>query len=112
MTIEAGARAGLIAPDQKTFNYLKGKPKSPKEDNWNKALAFWKTLYSDVNSKFDKEININANDIEPLVTWGTSPQDVASVTGNVPDPEKENDEESRQRKMYKREKKKGAQKKE
>jgi 3-isopropylmalate/(R)-2-methylmalate dehydratase large subunit len=93
MTIEAGARAGLIAPDQKTFDYLKGKPKSPKEDNWNKALAFWKTLHSDVDSKFDKEININASDIEPLVTWGTSPQDVASVTGNVPDPEKENDEE-------------------
>ena len=93
MTIEAGARAGLIAPDQKTFDYLKGKPKSPKGDNWNKALTFWKTLNSDEDSKFDKEININASDIEPLVTWGTSPQDVASVTGNIPDPEKENDEE-------------------
>ena len=93
MTIEAGARAGLIAPDQKTFDYLKGKPKSPKGDNWNKALAFWKTLYSDKDSKFDKEININASDIEPLVTWGTSPQDVASITGNVPDPEKEKDED-------------------
>ena len=93
MTIEAGARAGLMAPDQKTFDYLKGKPKSPKGDNWNKALAFWKTLHSDEDSKFDKEININAEDIEPLVTWGTSPQDVVSVTGNIPDPEKENDEE-------------------
>ena len=93
MTIEAGAKAGLIAPDQKTFDYLKGKPKSPKEDNWSKALTFWKTLYSDVDSKFDKEINIKASDIEPLVTWGTSPQDVASITGNVPDPEKEHDEE-------------------
>ena len=93
MTIEAGARAGLIAPDQKTFDYLKEKPKSPKGENWNKALTFWKTLYSDGDSKFDKEININASDIEPLVTWGTSPQDVVSVTGNIPDPEKENDEE-------------------
>jgi 3-isopropylmalate/(R)-2-methylmalate dehydratase large subunit len=93
MTIEAGAKAGLIAPDQKTFDYLKGKPKSPKGDNWNKALIFWKTLYSDRDSKFNKEISINANDIEPLVTWGTSPQDVASVTGNVPDPEEEKDEE-------------------
>jgi 3-isopropylmalate/(R)-2-methylmalate dehydratase large subunit len=93
MTIEAGARAGLIAPDQKTFDYLKGRPKSPKGDNWGKALTFWKTLYSEKNSKFDKEINIIANDIEPLVTWGTSPQDVVSVTGNVPDPEKEKDEE-------------------
>jgi 3-isopropylmalate/(R)-2-methylmalate dehydratase large subunit len=93
MTIEAGARAGIIQPDQKTFDYLKGKPKSPKGENWDSALKFWKTLYSDKDSKFDKEININGNDIEPLVTWGTSPQDVASVIGNVPDPEKENDEE-------------------
>ena len=93
MTIEAGARAGLVAPDQKTFDYLKGKPKSPKGENWDKALGFWKTLYSDKDCKFDKEVNINGSDIEPLVTWGTSPQDVVSVTGNVPDPEKENDKE-------------------
>ena len=93
MTIEGGARAGLIAPDQKTFDYLKGKPKSPKEENWDKALTFWKTLYSDRACKFDKEININANEIEPLVTWGTSPQDVIPITGNVPDPEKEKDED-------------------
>jgi 3-isopropylmalate/(R)-2-methylmalate dehydratase large subunit len=93
MTIEAGARAGLVAPDQKTFDYLKGKPKSPKGENWDKALGFWKTLYSDKDCKFDKEVNINGNDIEPLVTWGTSPQDVVSVTGNVPDPEKENDKD-------------------
>ena len=93
MTIEGGARAGLIAPDQKTFDYLKGKPKSPKEANWDKALVFWRTLYSDTDCKFDKEININANEIEPLVTWGTSPQDVVPVTGNVPDPEKEKDED-------------------
>jgi len=93
MTIEAGARAGLIAPDQKTFDYLKGKPKSPTGDNWEKALAFWKKLFSDKDAKFDKEVNINGSDIEPLVTWGTSPQDVASVTSNVPDPEREKDEE-------------------
>ena len=93
MTIEAGARAGLVAPDQKTFDYLKGKPKSPKGENWDKALGFWKTLYSDKDCKFAKEVNINGSDIEPLVTWGTSPQDVVSVTGNVPDPEKENDKD-------------------
>ena len=93
MTIEGGARAGLIAPDQKTFDYLKGKPKSPRDEDWDKALAFWKTLYSDKDCKFDKEIDINANEIEPLVTWGTSPQDVVSVTGNVPDPEKEKDKD-------------------
>ena len=95
MTIEAGARAGLIAPDQKTFDYLKGKPKSPKDKNWDKALVFWKTLNSDKDAKFDKEVNINADEIEPLVTWGTSPQDVASITSNVPDPEKEKDEEKK-----------------
>jgi len=99
MTIEAGARAGLIEPDQKTFDYLKGKPKSPKGEKWDKALTFWKTLYSDKDSKFDKEININGSDIDPLVTWGTSPQDVASVVGNVPDPEKETDKE-RKAAMY------------
>ncbi len=93
MTIEAGARAGLIAPDQKTFDYLKGKPKSPKNDKWDKALAFWKTLYSDKDATFEKEVNINGSEIEPLVTWGTSPQDVVSVTGNVPDPENEKDNE-------------------
>ena len=93
MTIEAGARAGLIAPDIKTFEYFKNKPMSPKNDNWDKALNYWKTLYSDKGCKFDKEININANEIEPLVTWGTSPQDVSPVTGTVPDPEKETDEE-------------------
>ena len=89
MTIEAGARAGLIAPDEKTFNYFKDKPMSPKGENWNKALAYWKNLYSDKNCKFDKEININGDEIEPLVTWGTSPQDVSPVTGVVPDPNKE-----------------------
>ncbi len=93
MTIEAGARAGLIAPDEKTFYYLKNKSMSPKGENWLKAVKFWKTLYSDKECKFDKEINIDGKDIEPLVTWGTSPQDVSPVTGVVPDPEKEKNED-------------------
>jgi len=93
MTIEAGARAGLIAPDEKTFDYLKNKSMSPKGENWLKAIKFWKTLYSDKECKFDKEINIDGKDIEPLVTWGTSPQDVSPVTGIVPDPEKEKNED-------------------
>jgi len=93
MTIEAGARAGLIAPDEKTFEYLKNKSMSPKGEHWLKAVKFWKTLYSDKECKFDKEINIDGKDIEPLVTWGTSPQDVSPVTGVVPDPEKEKNED-------------------
>ena len=93
MTIEAGARAGLIAPDKKTFEYLRGKNMSPKGLNWDKALDYWKTLYSDKNCKFDKEVDINAKEIEPLVTWGTSPQDVSPVTGTVPDPNKEINED-------------------
>ena len=91
MTIEAGARAGLIAPDEKTFEYFKEKPMSPKGKNWDKALSFWKKLYSDDGCKFDKEIKIEGKDIEPLVTWGTSPQDVSPITGTVPDPENETD---------------------
>ena len=93
MTIEAGARAGLIAPDAKTFSYLKGKTMSPKGENWEKAVQFWKSLYSDKDCKFDKEINIEGENIEPLVTWGTSPQDVSPVTGVVPDPENEKNED-------------------
>ena len=93
MTIEAGARAGLIAPDNKTFEYLEGKTMSPKGKNWDNAVKFWKTLYSDKNCKFDKEINIDGKQIEPLVTWGTSPQDVSPVTGVVPDPNKETNED-------------------
>ena len=93
MTIEAGARAGLISPDEKTFKYLKGKTMSPKGENWNKALKYWESLYSDKDCKFDKEINIEGKEIEPLVTWGTSPQDVSPVTGIVPDPNEETDED-------------------
>ena len=96
ITIEAGARAGLIAPDEKTFNYLKNRPMSPKEKNWNLAITNWKNLKSDENCKFDKEVLIKAEEIEPLVTWGTSPQDVSPITGQVPDPDKIKDKEKRE----------------
>jgi len=91
MTIEGGARAGLIQPDQKIFDYLKGRPMSPKNENWEKALEYWKTLKTDSDAKFDKEVNLNAEDIVPMVTWGTSPQDVARIDGKVPNPKNESD---------------------
>ena len=92
MSIEAGARAGLIAPDLKTIKYLEGKPMSPKK-HWNQAIEYWSKLKSDKNAKFDKEVEIDGNEISPMVTWGTSPQDVVSIDGNVPDPENEKDED-------------------
>jgi len=92
MSIEAGARAGLIAPDDKTIQYLKDKPMSPKKTNWDKAVEYWSKLKSDTEAKFDHEVEIKGNNISPMVTWGTSPQDVVSVTGSIPDPEKEKDE--------------------
>ena len=95
MTIEAGARAGLIRPDEKTFQYLKDKPMSPKGDRWEKAIQYWSNLKSDSAAKFDKEVVIQGNDISPMVTWGTSPQDVVSVTGRIPDPENEKDEDKK-----------------
>ena len=95
MTIEGGARAGLIEPDDKTFKYLENKPMSPKKDNWKKALDYWNGLKSDNDCKFDREIIINANDVVPQVTWGTSPQDVVPVNGSVPDPKKEKDKDRR-----------------
>jgi len=91
MTIEGGARAGLIQPDQKIFDYLKGRPMSPKNENWDKALEYWKTLKTDTEAEFDKEINLTAEDIVPMVTWGTSPQDVAPIDGKVPNPKNETD---------------------
>jgi 3-isopropylmalate/(R)-2-methylmalate dehydratase large subunit len=95
MTIEGGARAGLIEPDEKIFSYLKDKPKSPHGEDWKKALNHYEKLQSDTNCKFDKEISIEGNDISPMVTWGTSPQDVVSIEGNIPDPKKENDKDKR-----------------
>ena len=91
MSIEAGARAGLIAPDQTTFDYIKGRPYAPKGENWDKAVEFWKSLPSDEHANYDKEININAEEITPQITWGTSPQDVAPINGKVPNPEKIDD---------------------
>jgi len=93
MTIEGGARAGLIEPDKKTFEYLKGKPMSPKHNNWNKALEHWSNLKSDDDCKFDKEVVIKGEDIVPQVTWGTSPQDVVPVNGFVPNPDQEKDKD-------------------
>ena len=95
MTIEGGARAGLIAPDEKIFNYLKGKPMSPKGDNWDKALNYWNTLKTDADASFDQELNLNANEILPMITWGTSPQDVITIDDKVPNPQSESDEDKK-----------------
>jgi 3-isopropylmalate/(R)-2-methylmalate dehydratase large subunit len=86
MSIEAGARAGLIAPDEKTFDYLKGRPLAPKGDAWEKAVTYWRTLPTDVGATFDVEVKLNAAEIAPQVTWGTSPQDVLPISGKVPHP--------------------------
>ena len=91
MTIEGGARAGLIQPDQKVFDYLKDKPMSPKKENWEKALEYWSNLKSDEGANFDKEISLDGKDIKPMVTWGTSPQDVVTIDGKVPNPKNETD---------------------
>jgi 3-isopropylmalate/(R)-2-methylmalate dehydratase large subunit len=93
MTIEGGARAGLIAPDQKIFDYLKGKPMSPKGDKWDRAVEYWKTLKTDEGAVFDKEINLDASEISPMITWGTSPQDVITIDEKVPNPDNEKDED-------------------
>jgi len=87
MTIEAGARAGLMAPDEKTFAYLKGRPYAPKAGQWEQAVAYWRTLKTDDGATFDKEIKLNAADIVPHVTWGTSPEDVLPITAKVPHPD-------------------------
>ncbi len=84
MSIEAGARAGLIAPDEKTYNYIKGRPMAPKGEDWDKAVAYWRSLPSDNGAFYDEEIIIQASDIQPMVTWGTSPEDVAPINGHVP----------------------------
>ena len=95
MSIEAGARAGMIAPDKVTFDYLRDKPMSPKGKDWDLALEWWKSLPSDENAFYDKKITINANKIKPTVTWGTSPEDVVSIDGYIPDPSKIKDEVAR-----------------
>ncbi|HIP22042.1 MAG TPA: 3-isopropylmalate dehydratase large subunit [Rhodobacteraceae bacterium] len=84
MAIEGGARAGLIAPDQKTFDYVMGRPHAPKGAQWEAALTYWKTLFTDADAEFDLTLTIRAEDIEPSVTWGTSPEDVLPISGTVP----------------------------
>jgi 3-isopropylmalate/(R)-2-methylmalate dehydratase large subunit len=96
MTIEAGARAGLVAPDETTFDYLKGRPMAPKAGQWEMALSHWKTLPSDPSARYDKEVALDAAGIAPQVTWGTSPEDVVPVTGSVPDPAGAPDDAKRQ----------------
>lgn len=89
MSIEGGARAGMVAPDEVTFEYLKNRPLAPKydSDEWNKAVSYWKSLKSDPGAKYDIDVFIDAKDVAPTVTWGTSPEDVVPITGKVPDPE-------------------------
>jgi 3-isopropylmalate/(R)-2-methylmalate dehydratase large subunit len=87
MSIEGGARAGLIAPDETTFAYLKGRPMAPKGADWDKAVAWWKTLPTDAGARYDRAVTLDATDIAPSLTWGTSPEDVVAITGAVPDPD-------------------------
>ena len=86
MAIEGGARAGLIAPDAVTYAYVKGRPHAPKGTDWDKAMAYWATLFTDDGAPFDKVVTLRGEDIAPVVTWGTSPEDVLAITGVVPDP--------------------------
>ena len=87
MSIEGGARAGLIAPDETTFAYLKGRPMAPAGEAWERALAYWRTLPTDAGAAYDRSVAVDAADIAPSLTWGTSPEDVVPITGEVPDPE-------------------------
>ena len=84
MSIEGGARAGLVAPDEKTFAYFQGRPKAPQGAGWENAVAYWRGLVSDEGAHFDKEIRLNAANLSPVVTWGTSPEDVVTIDGRVP----------------------------
>ena len=95
MAIEAGARAGMIAPDQTTYDYLADRPMTPKGDHWDRAVAYWQTLPSDDGAVYDVEITLAAKDIAPTVTWGTSPEDALAITDAVPNPDKETDANKR-----------------
>jgi 3-isopropylmalate/(R)-2-methylmalate dehydratase large subunit len=92
MSIEAGAKVGIVAVDDKTINYVKGRPFSPVGENWDSAVKYWKTLHSDSDSNFDESILIDASLIKPQVTWGTSPEMVVDINGSTPDPKLEKDE--------------------
>jgi 3-isopropylmalate/(R)-2-methylmalate dehydratase large subunit len=91
MSIEAGARTGMVAPDETTFAYLEGRPYAPTGAAWDRAVAYWKTLPSDDEASFDRDVSLDAAGIAPMVTWGTSPEDVLPITGAVPDPGREPD---------------------
>lgn len=95
MSIEAGARAGMIAPDETTFEYVKGRPHAPEGDDWDVAVDYWKTLQSDEGARFDNEVFLNADELEPFVTWGTNPGQGVSLSSNVPVPEDFEDENDR-----------------
>ena len=95
MSIEGGARAGLIAPDETTYRYVRDKPRAPKGEAWDRALAYWNTLRSDEGAHFDKVVVLDAAKLPPIVTWGSSPEDVVAVTGAVPDPDEIEDENKR-----------------
>jgi 3-isopropylmalate/(R)-2-methylmalate dehydratase large subunit len=95
MSIEGGARAGMIAPDEKTYAFIKGRPKAPKGAAWEMAMKYWETLHSDEGAHFDRVVRLDATKLPPIVSWGTSPEDVASVTGVVPDPAKVENEAKR-----------------
>ena len=86
LTIEAGARSGMVAPDEVTFTYIKGRPYAPSGENWDRAVAYWRTLVTDSDAVFDHEIVLNGPDIAPRVTWGTSPEDSAPITAVIPNP--------------------------
>jgi 3-isopropylmalate/(R)-2-methylmalate dehydratase large subunit len=95
MSIEAGARAGLIAPDETTFNYIKDKPHAPKGGDWERAVAYWKTLQTDADATFDNEINLNADELSPFITWGTNPGQGLPLNASVPNPEDFKDEQEK-----------------
>lgn len=99
MAIEGGARSGLIAPDEVTFEYIKGRSNAPQGADFDAAVEYWKSLASDEGAEYDKVIHINVDDLEPMVTWGTSPEDVLPITGNIPDPALFKDESQRLRKQ-------------
>jgi 3-isopropylmalate/(R)-2-methylmalate dehydratase large subunit len=96
MSVEGGAKAGFIAPDEKVYEYLKGRPKSPKGDTWDKAMRYWETLRSDDSAHFDREVRLDASKLPPIVTWGTSPEQVVSISGRVPVPSEIVDDKKRE----------------
>lgn len=95
MTIEGGARAGLIAPDETTFEYIKDKPRAPKGEAWDRAVEYWKTLHTDEGAHYDRVVVLDAANLPPIVSWGSSPEDVVSVQGVVPNPDDIQDETKR-----------------